>query len=339
MGLLIAAASISLWLHRIGTQGGSGQPRKWTRGLSDIALRDSGLVIGAVACAFFVYAIFGQLLPDTAVAKSATGGDGLDALRRIGASTASSLTLGVGLVAVWAASMLSALHAAWPRRNALLRLLVINAVIVVIALGVAVRGQEVAGFRNIVWGLLFMVSYNIASAPATMLPEPVNGLLSWRTMTGRFVTLILIAWLVAAWAVEGYFVERIVRDRSQAFTDMRAQELDRLSGLPGVAFDIGFASYFTEGAICDLSGLVNGPVAARLSGDDRAGRCAEREPVFAFVTPSQAAFLHKYVEMSGWAVCHKYLFTNLRIPEPHYLLVEPDLAEQICPQPLSTYGH
>ena len=214
-----------------------------------------------------------------------------------------------------------------------------NAVIVVLFLGVAVRGQEVAGFRNVMWALLFMTAWNVASIPATIqLPGKIRRALSWRTLAGRTAILGALGLLVTAWAVEGYFVKRIVDDRSRAYSDMRSQKLDRLADLPGVAFDIGFVGYFTDGAICDLNGLVNGPEAARLSEDERAARCAEQSPVFAFLTPSQAGFVQKYVDMSTWAVCHRYEFTNLRVPEPHYLLVEPHLAERICPQPASTYG-
>ena len=339
MLLLIAAASIGLWLRRLENRNATQPLGVRVRQLLAIALRNSGLLVGATACAVLVYIALGQLLPDAAVAKSVAGGDGIDALRRIGSSTASSLTLGVGLSAVWAASAVSAVYAAWPRRIALLSVVLLNAVIVVVAVGVAVRGQEVAGFRNMIWVLLFMVGWNIASAPATiLLPEGFRGLLSWRATVGRLVLLGAIVLLAAAWVVEAYVVERIVSDRAQAYTDMRTQGLDRLSGLPGVAFDIGFVSYFTEGAICDLSGLVNGPEMASLSEDGRAARCAERVPVFAFVTPSQATFLHEYVDMSRWTVCYRYLFTNLRIPEPHYLLVEPSLAERMCPQSVSTYG-
>ncbi len=338
MGLLVVAASACLWLRRLDTKGETPPLGLSAYRLARIALSDSGLLVGAVTCALVVYVVFGQVLPDTAVAKSAVGGVD-DALRRLGSSTASSLTLGAGLSALWAVSAASAAHAAWTGRRGALALVAANAVIVVLFLGVAVPGQEVAGFRNVMWALLFMASWNIASSPQTVqIPERVRTALSLRGVAGKVVMLGALGLLAAAWAVEGHLVKRIVDDRSGAYADMRSQKLDRLADLPGVAFDIGFVGYFTEGAICDLNGLVNGPEAARLSEDERAARCAEQSPVFAFVTPSQAGFVQKYVDMSTWAVCHRYEFTNLRVPEPHYLIVEPHLAERICPQPASTYG-
>ena len=338
MGLLVVAASVCLWLRRLDTRGETLPLGLSAYRLARIALSDSGLLAGAVTCALVVYVVFGQVLPDTAVAKSAVGGVD-DALRRLGSSTASSLTLGAGLSALWAVSAASAAHAAWTGRRGALALVAANAVIVVLFLGVAVRGQEVAGFRNVMWALLFMASWNIASSPQTVqIPERVRTALSLRGVAGKVVMLGALGLLAAAWAVEGHLVKRIVDDRSGAYADMRSQKLDRLADLPGVAFDIGFVGYFTDGAICDLNGLVNGPEAARLSEDERAARCAEQSPVFAFLTPSQAGFVQKYVDMSTWAVCHRYEFTNLRVPEPHYLLVEPHLAERICPQPASTYG-
>ena len=218
------------------------------------------------------------MLPDTAVAKSAVGRVD-DALRRLGSSTASSLTLGAGLSALWAVSAASAAHAAWTGRRGALALVAANAVIVVLFLGVAVRGQEVAGFRNVMWALLFMASWNIASSPQTVqIPERVRTALSLRGVAGKVVMLGALGLLAAAWAVEGHLVKRIVDDRSGAYADMRSQKLDRLADLPGVAFDIGFVGYFTEGAICDLNGLVNGPEAARLSEDERAAALCRAVP-------------------------------------------------------------
>ena len=164
MGLLVVAASACLWLRRLDTKGETPTLGLSAYRLARIALSDSGLLVGAVTCALVVYVVFGQVLPDTAVAKSAVWGVD-DALRRLGSSTASSLTLGAGLSALWAVSAASAAHAAWTGRRGALALVAANAVIVVLFLGVAVRGQEIAGFRNVIWALLFMTTWNVASIP------------------------------------------------------------------------------------------------------------------------------------------------------------------------------
>ena len=74
MGLLVVAASVCLWLRRLDTRGETLPLGLSAYRLARIALSDSGLLAGAVTCALVVYVVFGQVLPDTAVAKSAVGG-------------------------------------------------------------------------------------------------------------------------------------------------------------------------------------------------------------------------------------------------------------------------
>lgn len=339
MGLLVAFASVGLWLQRLEASRGQSSPAPPRYRLATIAVRESHLLAGALAGALVVYLAFGQLLPDTAVAKSAGAVGLLDGLRNLASPIASSLTLGVGLSLTWATSALTALKATLEDKRGLWSLVAVNAVLLVLLVGIAVRGQQLAGFRNVMWALLFMSAWNILRVPrAFQIPGWLRDAVAWRTGKGKVVVAVALAGLVAAWAVEGYFVKRIVDDRSHALLDMRSHGLERLTGRPGVAFDIGFVAYFSQAAICDVHGLVNGREFARLTQPERAARCAERSPVFAFATPSQAAFVGRYVDMDSWTVCHRYLFTNFRVPEAHYLLIEPRLAQEICSQPSSKYG-
>ena len=74
MVLPVVAASIGLWLcsSKAREKTLSSGPR--VRRLASVALRDSGLLVGAIVCGLVIYVVFGQLLPDTAVAKSAGWG-------------------------------------------------------------------------------------------------------------------------------------------------------------------------------------------------------------------------------------------------------------------------
>ncbi len=76
MVLPVVAASIGLWLcsSKAREKTLSSGPR--VRRLASVALRDSGLLVGAIVCGLVIYVVFGQLLPDTAVAKSAGWGGG-----------------------------------------------------------------------------------------------------------------------------------------------------------------------------------------------------------------------------------------------------------------------
>jgi hypothetical protein len=117
---------------------------------------------------------------------------------------------------------------------------------------------------------------------------------------------------------------------------MRSQRLEVFRGQAGIAYDIGFISYFTHASICDMYGLVNGREFARTRPDERAKRCGESSPVFAFVNGEQRAKLSPWISFQGWSVCHAYEFTNAFHRDSHYLLVRPDVAPIACPQGEST---
>ena len=284
--------------------------------------------------------LFDQLLPDTAVAKSGAEFGLADGVRRILNPIASSLTLGLGLLLVWLISTLAAFKHSLDRRQGLWLLITVNSLFLVLFGAIVIRGQAVEGVRHVVWVLIYVIAWTIMQCPAAF--GPVVGAPS-RFMTGkntaRAGVIAILVIISVGWAVEGYHVARIVRDRSQAFLEMRSQGLDTLSGRPGVAFDVGFVSYFSKGLMCDVKGLVNGNDFAKLSREGRAERCAAKSPEFAFVTPSQAGFLDKYLTMDTWVVCYRYEFTNLRATEPHYLLVEPEVAAGFCPKLALSYGN
>jgi hypothetical protein len=98
----------------------------------------------------------------------------------------------------------------------------------------------------------------------------------------------------------------------------------------GVAGDVGYLSYFSRSKVCDLSGLVNGRVTARMSAEQRVQNCAAQNPDFALLNSSQADGLGADLNVSTWKVCGEYDFGNLRDPDRHYLLVAPELAASTC---------
>ena len=316
---------------------------RWTLAVYSVARiagKQSHLIVGALLAALAIFLLFDQLLPDTAVAKSGAEFGLADGVRRILNPIASSLTLGLGLLLVWLISTLAAFKHSLDRRQGLWLLITVNSLFLVLFGAIVIRGQAVEGVRHVVWVLIYVIAWTIMQCPAAF--GPVVGAPS-RFMTGkntaRAGVIAILVIISVGWAVEGYHVARIVRDRSQAFMEMRSQGLDTLSGRPGVAFDVGFVSYFSKGLMCDVKGLVNGNDFAKLSREGRAERCAAKSPEFAFVTPSQAGFLDKYLTMDTWVVCYRYEFTNLRATEPHYLLVEPEVAAGFCPKLAMSYGN
>ncbi len=109
-----------------------------------------------------------------------------------------------------------------------------------------------------------------------------------------------------------------------------SQHLEVLRARRGVASDIGYIGYFTGADICDLAGLVNGREAARLSSKERVYACAGTKPEFMFLNSSQFGPMAAATAVDDWKVCGQYDFTNVRTADRHYLLVRPELAEEVC---------
>ncbi len=142
---------------------------------------------------------------------------------------------------------------------------------------------------------------------------------------GLFLTL-----LAAAMPFETQTMYRVLTHRSETMRAFEAQHLDVLQERRGVASDIGYIGYFSGAEICDLAGLVNGRPAARRSSAERNQACVRTNPEFLFVNVSQLGPLQRLADFSGWQVCGRYDFTNVRTLDSHYLVVRPAIAEEVC---------
>jgi len=296
-------------------------------------LGDTHFLAGSLAALALIYHWMGAFYPDTAIAKSFFDYDFKSAfllvfLLPLGAA----LTLGLGLFLSWVGSWVLALNER-ERDRGFLSLLVVNAVPVFVLLLIAARGQAVQGVRCLLWVFVFSIVWNILFLQSRKTRERPGGLSRIgifpriRRVRTVLVCLFIVLLLFESWAVYGLSV-----DRAKAYHDMRAQRLERLEGQPGVAYDIGFISYFSRCDLCDMTGLVGGRDFAKKSWSQRAEICAARRPVFAFVNEHHRAFLSDFMELSEWVTCYEYNFSNVERQKPHYLIVSPEWAQDICPE-------
>ena len=150
----------------------------------------------------------------------------------------------------------------------------------------------------------------------------------------RGLSALLVLCLVAllpAFAWESRTFSRIFRGRIEALDTFRHQDLEGLRGRLGIAEDVGFVGYFTEGDLCDPYGLVNGRAAAKRLYAQRFEACMARHPVFAF---GSREFLQKvkfHQDLTGWSVCGSYPFENVRTRDVHFLVVAPSIVQAACP--------
>jgi hypothetical protein len=303
-------ASLTLWLAR------TGSGAKWG-GL----FRSSHFTVGAVCAAILIRLWLHSFLPDTALAKShgiAAFGSSLQAAATV---LTGAMLFGLGLCALW---LLTAAFALRQRDARMLPTLAANALFPLVLLASCLRGQEIQGARYLVWCFFFSIAWNLLEL-ARSDEESVTA--TWATyVVAAFVVLCLIVL-----PVESKLMYRVLRTRVHTMQQFRSEDLaSALYGQLGVASDVGYISYFSDDAICDLAGLVNGRAAAQLTPLQREQGCAAEHPGFALVNASQAGALAEYLDLKTWRVCGAYDFGNLRVPDRHFLLVKPELAKAAC---------
>ncbi|HEX2115752.1 MAG TPA: hypothetical protein VHM01_15215 [Alphaproteobacteria bacterium] len=288
----------------------------------------AALAAGGATGLTILWAIFGSILPDPALAKATGLAMPAASLAGFATSLAGGMGFAVGLLALWLAGAAINFRT---RSAARAVILLPNLALLALWCIVAARGQFVQGIRHLLAPLVFMIAANAALLRAV----------DFRDLRARVATAPrqALAWTVAGVIGLGFTAElvkfhAIVESRTAAFLEMRALQLAALEDAEGIAWDVGHLMYFTKAQVCDVSGVVNGRQAAMAPESQRLANCLQRDVEFVFVTPDNAAEL---IERSGsrfadWPVCGQYLFQNVSTTSPHFLAVAPARAAQICPR-------
>jgi hypothetical protein len=292
------------------------------------------LAAGGLAALALVAALFGQVVPDTALAKQTVPVPFWSALYQVGRSTASALSFGLLLAALWTGSCV----AAWRRagRRAAASLLLANLLFPALVAVIALRGQILHGIRHVLWAYLFLIAWNLGLlTEPTGAPHPAAA--PGRLRRWRAAAILAALLLAGVWAWEGARVARLLAGRSALFLAMRSGSLDRLRAATGAAFDIGFIAYFTEARMLDFSGLVNGRAVAVMPIAQRTAQIAAQRPDFLFLSHRQAAGLRGALDLGAYRVCRRFRMPSLSGGEPYVLALRssaPALPGAGCAEPL-----
>lgn len=297
--------------------------------------RAVSLGIGAAVGLGAIYATFGSLLPDTAIAK-AHGLAGFTPLKAAmitvgdvlkGHAAASSL--GVLMLVAGGVSAVAAVRSA---RNKIF-VLVLNGTFVLLLALIVLRQQAIQGYRYFVFIEFFLLAFNIAvlderratgvagSARSTP-PRPAGSRSRRVTVLAGILGLAFIGWQ----AFDLTRLQAIIAGRSASFEKFENADLHDLYGSYGIAWDVGMIGYFSRATILDGNGLVNGPLVARMSPAERLRSFVAAHPIrFVFVDDGQISALRGTLDVSGWPIREAFDFPNFSgRPERHYLLVRPE---------------
>jgi len=274
------------------------------------------------------------LLPDTAVAKSHGLAHWFNPIYDTAITLSSAFSFGLGMLGFWLLTLLLVmLQSGRPTPATALA----NAFFPMVLVLASLRGQEIQGVRYFAWTLFFPAVWNIlelARLPQESVATNHGGGAS-ALLLGAFLLLLAVAT-----PFECVEMHHVLTHRAETMRRFESQRLELLRARRGVASDIGYIGYFTAAKICDLAGLVNGRAAARLTSAERNVSCMRTSPEFLFGNASQLASLAGVGDLSGWQVCGRYDFTNVRTLDTHFLAVRPDLANEVCratgarPEPL-----
>lgn len=292
--------------------------------------RPLALAGGAAVGLLVTRVAFGAFVSDAGVAKSGRLGispvEWLSQIVTIGVAQVAAMSFGCGLLAALALAW----HAAWRHRGpaaVAMSLLPLGGLIA----GAVLRAQAVQGIRYFVWAYIAAVHLaDLGGGPASTRQGGVVGSSALRVAV--LLPLLAAVLSLAEWRT----FQRVVTGRSATLTAMRQSHLERLAGIGGIAWDIGFIGYFSRGTVCDPNGLVHGREVARLDAEARLDRCAALPLRWAFVNDAQLTTLaRRRPEVTAWASCPslRFDFPNVGGSDVHRLLLPAGDALQWCPAP------
>lgn len=319
LAILAAIASLALVARRLENVG----TRPTLRSVIIECFAQSHLAAGTIAAFGVTWLMTGQVLPDTAIAKATEAMPFLAAAWSIVRSTLSSFSFGAAMLLLWPVLMGAALAAGGRRRR--WSILLGNLALVVVFVLIARRGQKIQGIRHLLWHYWFTALWNLEvlrTLDGSLVP-------SWLRRPPRALVGALAVALLGIWVVETRTTYKIMTQRGATYQEMASQHLGVLEGTAGIAYDVGFVSYFSNGHIYDMNGLVNGKEFAKLSMDERARAAAARSPEFVFLTDWQAVFVNRFVPLKDYVIWHKYVFANVEAQPFHHLAVRKDVAVKL----------
>ena len=284
------------------------------------------LALGGAAGYALLGATFGHIVPDTAIAKAFGPMSLGEAVLVALFSSVTSFSFGIGLMLLWCASFVALLRTASVKWR--VATLIVNSVLPVLVLFVAVRGQAVQGVRHLLWAYAFAITWNMLALERRHGAErgefaPLQGRVQRRILAGLAISV------AAVWAVEVPLTLRILAARRGVLQGMREARLERLAGMTGAAFDVGYVGYLSKAQILDLSGLVNGREVASMSSRARLERVALRRPQFLFLTSEQVDSVGAALDVTQYVVVRSFRSRRVSSDERYALAVLRPLAPAI----------
>jgi len=271
-----------------------------------------------------IYAMFGALLPDTAVAKAATGSLQVTTmfatLIDIAKAHGAASMLAVVVIVAWFYSADRAIRYGANRPFSI----ILNATAPLMILTIIVRQQAVQGYRYFVFMEFFLLAYNILVID-TENESPAPVVRQWRLK--HWVAAGSLSMLCVCWqALDFQRFSIMIASRAASFAKFRDANLTDLKGTYGIAWDVGLVGFFSGATILDGNGLVNGREFARKPKADRLRWFVSHYPIkFVFGDEAQLQELGALIDLHSRQIRESFDFANFSAqPDRHFMMVRPD---------------
>lgn len=290
-------------------------------------------VLGAALAMALVLSAMHAPLPDTAVAKSLGIRHWFDPLHDTAITLGGAFSFGVGALLFWVLTLTQVIA----RRGRMgVQTALANCFFPVVLTLSALRGQEIQGVRYFAWTFFFSITWNVLDLAEQELSDQnladrrLAPRSTWQSRRQSAALYVFALILCAVLPFETVAMKHVLTQRAETVRGFETHPLNVLRDRQGMASDVGYIGYFSGAKICDLAGLVNGRVAARMSKLERAQACVAMDPDFVFLNRSQLMPMAQIIDLSQWRICGWYDFANVRTPDRHYLIVRLGIVDGVC---------
>lgn len=283
------------------------------------------LAFGSVTGLLTIWSVFGTLLPDTAIAKVTEHSSSVPQLRDMAGTIVDIVKaqggasfFGVMMGLSWFGAFLVGLRNPEGRWYSI----TLNAGFMVFIALIVLRNQQIQGYRYFVFIEFFLASFNTLNLPRMSPERPRQPAVSWALSPAAALAVGFV--FIGAWQIFDYSrLQRVSAGRSASFLAVKDAPMADLAGTFGIAWDVGFVGYFSNGVILDADGLINGREIARMHKRDRLQNFVSSHPIkFVFANDGQLSELDGLLDMRNWTKRGSFDFPNFGgETDRHYLLV------------------
>lgn len=299
------------------------QKLKDTKALASSIKAPVFILLGCVLAITFVYFNFGQVLPDTASAKSNTLAlhnalENTKYFTGIAVAHVSAGYFGISLLVCLVGSSIFLFKSEKYRFYVFFNIFFLLALFVLMY----VRQQHIQGVRYFIFIEFYIISLSLWVMSSDEFMKIKNSKYSKNMMA---ISIFICIFIANAFDYRRF--EHIVSGRSATLQNFILSDLSDLERSVGIAYDIGMVGYFTSATILDPNGLIHGKALANMSKDERIEWICNqhsRDVKFVFLNDAQQREISKCLDTYNWKNYGEYSFPNYGGSiDTHFLLVRP----------------